>query len=155
MQFTVADPLIKLWKEVENIEQISIAASSPYSQQQVINIALHVIKATNDYQQGLHDWYGLPAVNQTWLRLKQHFQTARRNLKKIRGASMQDVGFHQANQISSEIQDVKDNIETMQEAQRSVLTAIEENQTMMTQVANHIGNTYRNGRTNFLPPQYI
>ena len=38
---------------------------------------------------------------------------------------MQDVGFHNSNHISSEIQDIKNNIEHMQEAQRSVLTAIE------------------------------
>ena len=103
MQFTVADPLTKLWKEIEDIEQLNTAASSPYSQQQLINIALHVIKSTNDFQQGLHDWYNLPAANQTWLRLKQHFQTARRNLKKMRGPIMQEAGFHQANKISSEI----------------------------------------------------
>ena len=82
MQFTVSDPLTKLWKEIEGIQQLSTAASSPYSQQQLINIALHVIKDTRDYQQGLNDWYTLPAMNQTWLRLKGHFQTACRNLKK-------------------------------------------------------------------------
>ena len=68
---------------------------------------------------------------------------------------MRDVGFHNSNHISSEIQDIKNNIEHMQEAQLSVLTAIEENQTMMTQVVNHIGNTYHDGRSNFLPPRYI
>ena len=145
----------KIWKEIEDIEQLSTATSSPYSQQQLINIALHVIKSTNDFQQGLHDWYNLPAANQTWLRLKQHFQTARRNLKKMRGPIMQEAGFHQANKISSEIQDVKNNIETMQEAQRSVLSAIEENQNMMSHVANHIGQNYYDGRTSFLPPDYI
>ena len=127
MEFTVSDPLTKLWKEIEDIEQLSTAASSPYSQRQLINIALHVIKSTNDFQQGLHDWYNLPVVNQTWLRLKQHFQTARRNLKKMRGPFMREAGFHQANKISPEIQDVKDNLETIQEAQRSVLSAIEDN----------------------------
>ena len=32
MAFTVADPLTKLWKEIEDIEQISIVSNSPYSQ---------------------------------------------------------------------------------------------------------------------------
>ena len=68
---------------------------------------------------------------------------------------MQDLGFQQINQISSEIQDVKENLETMQEAQRSILSTIEENKTMMTQVVNHIGNAYHDGRLTFLPPQYI
>ena len=43
----------------------------------------------------------------------------------------------------------------MQEAQRSVLSAIEENQNMMSHVANHIGQNYYDGRTSFLPPEYI
>ena len=31
---------------------------------------------------------------------------------------MRETGFHQANKLSSEIQDVKENLETMQETQR-------------------------------------
>ena len=82
MPFTVADPLTKLWKEVEDVEQLSIASNSPYSTTQLMNIALKVIKSTSDYQRGLSDWYALPTVNHTWLNLKRHFQSARQNLKK-------------------------------------------------------------------------
>jgi len=40
---------------------------------------------------------------------------------------MRDARFHQKNQITEEIQDFKQNLLTMQEAQRSVLAAIEDN----------------------------
>ena len=43
----------------------------------------------------------------------------------------------------------------MQEAQRPVLDAIEHNQKIMSQVANHIGQSYVNGRYSFIPPTYI
>ena len=55
---------------------------------------------------------------------------------------MRDAGYHQANQITEEIKDVKTNIETLQETQRSVLTAIADNQMLMSQVANHIGSQF-------------
>ena len=40
MEFNVSDPLTKLWKEIEDIEALSIAVASPYSQQQITNAAL-------------------------------------------------------------------------------------------------------------------
>ena len=43
MNFTISDLFTKLWKEVEDIEQLSTAAS-PYYKTQLINIAPHVIK---------------------------------------------------------------------------------------------------------------
>ena len=153
MDFTVADPLTKLWKEVEDIEALSIAASAKYSEQQLVNIALHVIKSTRDFERGLNDWYVLPTQNQTWLHLKTHFQSARRNLKKSRGNTLRAAGYHQANQITDEIQEVQKNIQSMQEAQQSVLSAIEENQNMMSMVVNHMG--YHDGRESFVPPQLI
>jgi len=103
LNFTISDPFTKLWKEVEDIKKLSTAAASPYSQAQLINIALHIIKASNDFQRGLSNWYTLPSAGQTWLSLKTHFQTARQNLKKSRGGSIRDAGFHQANQITEEI----------------------------------------------------
>ena len=67
---------------------------------------------------------------------------------------MRDAGFHQANHISDEIKDVKENLHSMQEAQRHVLAAIEDNQSMMSQVANHIGNHYVDGRYGVIPQEY-
>ena len=71
------------------------------------------------------------------------------------GSLIRDAGFHQVNQITEEIQDVEQNIQTMQEAQLSVLVAIKDNQTMMSQVVNHIGQTYIDGRYGFVPPNYV
>ena len=42
----------------------------------------------------------------------------------------------------------------MQEAQRYMLAAIKDNQSMMSQVANHIGNNYVNGRYGVIPQEY-
>ena len=51
---------------------------------------------------------------------------------------MRDAGFHSANEITEEIKSVKSNIENIQETQKHVLNAIEDNQIMMSYVANHM-----------------
>ena len=73
----------------------------------------------------------------------------------MRGNSIREAGFHNANQITKEIQGVKENLESMQEAQRTVLSAIEDNQSMMSVVANHMGQTYHDGRCEFVLPQSL
>ena len=65
MEFTVADPLTKLWKEIEDIEALSIVSGSPYTHYQLVNIYLHVIKSTHDIKRVINYWYTLPAVDQT------------------------------------------------------------------------------------------
>ena len=65
MDFKILDPLTKLYREVEDLEQLSQAANQTYTPQQLINIALHVIKGTNDYQRALETWYDRPAIEHT------------------------------------------------------------------------------------------
>lgn len=141
MSFTVADPLTKtkIYIRIKDLSELAVTANSPYSQQQLIDVALGVIKKTNDYVKGLSDWFALPA-GQTWLNFKTHFQTAKRNLRKVRGATMRDTSFHAANKLSEDLQDVKDKMNTFKEVQKTVLGAIDENCNVMTQVANHIQN---------------
>ena len=86
-----------MWKQIEDIEQLSQASNSPYSMAQLMNIALHVIKATNDYERVLGDWYTVPLAGQNGLALKTYFQNAHRILKNVRGNKLGDIGFHQAN----------------------------------------------------------
>ena len=43
----------------------------------------------------------------------------------------------------------------MQGAKRSVLAAIEDNQVMMSQVTNHIGQSQIDGKYGVIPPTYI
>ena len=136
MDFTTADPLTKVYKAVEDLEQLSIAANSRYSPSQLIAMALHVIKNTNDFRRPLEDWYALPLIQQTWLNLKTHFQKARKYTRKVCGKTMREAGYHTANNICEEIKDVKDDLQTVQ---TSVLEALADNQSMLSQVANNIG----------------
>ena len=51
---------------------------------------------------------------------------------------MRDTSFHAANKLSEDLQDVKTKMETIEDVQRTVLGAIDENRNVMTQVAHHI-----------------
>ena len=55
IDFTTADPLTKLHKEIEDLKQSSIAVNSRYSHTQLINIALQFIKNTSDFIRALED----------------------------------------------------------------------------------------------------
>ena len=99
-------------------------------------MALHVIKSTNDFQRPLENWYALPIIQQTWLHLKTHFQNARKYMRKVRGKTMREAVFQTANNISEEIQEVKDELQTVQ---ISVLEALADKQSTISQIANNIG----------------
>ena len=110
MEFTTANPLTKVYKAVEDLEQLSIAANLRYSSSQLISMALSVIKSTNDYHRSLEDWYALPLIQQTWPNMKTQFLTARKYMRKAQGATMRDGGLQAVNHISEEIREVKDNL---------------------------------------------
>ena len=51
---------------------------------------------------------------------------------------MRDTSFHSANKITEDIQTVKEQMNSIQQVQRTVLGAIDENRLVMNQVAYHI-----------------
>ena len=52
MQYNLLDPLVTMYNEVEDLEQLGIAADNPYSVTQLIKFALQIIKNTR-----LWRWY--------------------------------------------------------------------------------------------------
>ena len=64
---------------------------------------LTIIRATRDYELALTAWDNKPQDEQTWINLKTHFHEAQQQLKSIRGPSMQQAGYHQANALAQKI----------------------------------------------------
>lgn len=62
MPFSVSDPLTRLYKAIENLDQLSRAAQEPKTEKQRLSIGLKVLKNTNDYQKAIEAWYALPAI---------------------------------------------------------------------------------------------
>ena len=146
MEFTIATPLTKMYKAVEDLQQLGIAAHTPFSDGQLVQIGIHIIKQTGDFHQALLNWYALPRVNQTWNTFKTHFQNERRALRKVRGPTMQQAGYHQANMLSDEVRAVRNELGTLQ-------TSILENNNVLQQVAMNIGQLPRDH--NEMLAQYV
>jgi hypothetical protein len=112
--YNLQDPLVTLFDQVEDLKKLGDAAQMPYTQQQIINFGVQLIRNTQDFQDGLKEWYGKPTLEKTWTRFKSHFEDEYDKLKLVRGATMQHAGFHQANflasQMREEVQSVQNNV---------------------------------------------
>ena len=103
MEYNLAEPLVVVFNEIEELARLGGAANNPFSDMQQVQIGLRIIKNTNDFEQGIQDWYGRPAAEHTWQNFKTHFETARELIKQIRGADMQNSSFQRANMVAQEV----------------------------------------------------
>ena len=117
--YNLRDPLVSLFDQVEDLKKLAIAAQMPYTNLQIINFGVQLIRNTHDFQDGLKSWYDTPIANQTWMNFKMHFEDEHDKLKLIRGETMKHAGFHQANHVASQV------MEEVQSVQHSVLQLLQ------------------------------
>lgn len=91
--FELKDPLAISFNKVEDLLDISVAAQDPFTDKQIVNIGLHLIKNTNDFERALEEWINKATEEQTWLNFKAHFDTAKILLRKDRGNNMKNTIF--------------------------------------------------------------
>ena len=112
--YNLQDPIIILFDKVEDLVKLAEAAEMPYTVAQTVNLGVQMIRNTHDFHQGLRDWLAKPAQDKTWHNFKLHFETEHDSLRDIRGITMQQAGFHQANYVAdrvlSEVESVQDNV---------------------------------------------
>ena len=65
-----------MYNEVEEIKELLIVAESEYTERQLVNIGVQLIKNTNDFERGLESWLTQPVASRTWLAFKTHFNDA-------------------------------------------------------------------------------
>ena len=105
MSFHPADPLILLYNPIEKLRRMAEAAEIPYTTHQLLDIGLTVIRNTRDFERALGDWELLPPIQKTWATFKDHFKDAQKQLRAIRGPTMQQAGYHHANHLASQLRD--------------------------------------------------
>ena len=103
MQYHPADPMILLFNPIDKLIKMGIAASIPYTEEQVLDIGLTVVRNTRDFEKALGDWEALPATGKTWKTFQKHFKNAQKQLKAIRGPTMQQAGYHHANHLAQQL----------------------------------------------------
>ena len=75
--FEIAEPLIIMYNEVNELQDLATASGNPFTPKQLIAIGIQLIKNLNDFEKGLTTWYDLLPAQQTWPRFQTHFETAR------------------------------------------------------------------------------
>ena len=111
MQYNVQDPLISVYKEIEELEQLGKAALNPYSSSQLVTFALQIIKNTGDFEDSQKKWHTKAQIDKTWVNFKIHFDAEHQALRKVRGITMRSTAFHSAamaTEIIAELQNVKE-----------------------------------------------
>ena len=119
--FDIQQPLIILFNELEDLEQVAIAASNPYTGTQLVNVGIKLIKNFNDFEKGLTSWFERPLAQHTIPNFKTHFEREYVALKRVRGTTMRNTAyFQQANAITTVLESMKqERLEMIQEVKNS------------------------------------
>ena len=102
--FDLTEPLILMFHEIEDLQDLANAADLPYTDQEILNLGLTLIKNTNDFKKGITDCIE-KTTGKTWENFKIHFPLAQENLQKVRGPTMKSsILSRQVNAITAELQ---------------------------------------------------
>ena len=66
-----------------------------FSDTQIVNLAVQLIKNMCDFEKWLIGWYAKLSNEHTWLNFQSHFEHAHHTLRKVRGTSMKNTTFQQ------------------------------------------------------------
>jgi translation initiation factor 2B subunit (eIF-2B alpha/beta/delta family) len=119
MVYNLQDPLVTMYDAIDELERLGVAAENPYTTRQLISFGLEVLRNTREFEDGIRAWNRRPVEEKTWEAFKEHFETEHRELKSVRGKTMQSTAFHQANFIATRV------LEEVQSVQNLVTEAME------------------------------
>ena len=101
LTFNPADPMITIFRPIEQLQKKATEAEIPYSEKQILEFGLTLIRNTRDFEKAIGEWNS--RANKTWDSFKTHFRNAQTELKEIRGPTMQQAGYHHANMLASQM----------------------------------------------------
>ena len=101
LSFNPSDPLITIFRPIEQLKKKAVEARIPYSEEQIIEFGLTLVRNTRDFEKGIGEWMALRV--KSWDLFKLHFRGAQKDLKEIRGPTMQQAGYHHANMLASQL----------------------------------------------------
>ena len=91
ISFNPADPLVTIFRPIEQLQKKAVAAGIKYSNEQLLEISLSLIWNTIDFEKALGEWNQKILTDKTWENFKSHFRSAQVELKEIRGPTMQQA----------------------------------------------------------------
>ena len=102
LSFNPANPMITIYRPIKQLQKKATEAGIPYSKAQILEIGLALIKSTRDFEKALGEWNALGNLK-IWDVFRSYFRDAQRELKEIRGPTMQQAGYHHANMLASQL----------------------------------------------------
>ena len=123
-----------MFNEIDELQDMATATENAFSDQQIVNLGIHLIKNTGDFEKGIIEWYEAKTMKD-WKSFKSHFEKAQNNLRKVRGPTMKSgILAHQANAISSHIMENLQNerseyLNAVNAAENRILNALGSNTT--------------------------
>ena len=86
-----------IFTAIEDLVEVAEAAQLPKSNAQIVNYGLYIVRKTSDFEHALTSWFARPVAERTWITFKAHFIAAHRALKQVRGPTIRNTAFQQAN----------------------------------------------------------
>ena len=112
ISFNPADPMVTIFRPIEQLQKKAVAAGIKYSNEQLLEIGLSLIRNTRDFEKALGEWNQKIPTDKTWENFKSHFRSAQVELKEIRGPTMQQAGYHHANMLAQQMREELSNQQT-------------------------------------------
>ena len=132
--FEIQEPLNALYQAVEDLQELAIASSSPFTDKQLVGLGLQLIKNMNDYEKARGEWLNKDPADKTWNNFKIHFTAAYTYLHQLRGPTMRSTTFQQqanyiTQQILAAVQQDRDNdkaeiFQKVEETEKTILEAM-------------------------------
>ena len=101
--FVPSDPMVTIYRPIEQLRTLAEIARIPYTESQIIDFGLQLIKNTRDFETALGEGNKKDLQDKMGETFKDHFQDAQQMLKDIRGSTMKQAGYHHANHLAAEI----------------------------------------------------
>ena len=92
--------MVLLTRPLEQLQKLAAQAGIPYTDNQILQKELQLIRKTNDFEYTLTQWEDKNDVDKTWHNLKSHFHEYQLKLKSTQGPTMQQAGYHHANTLA-------------------------------------------------------
>jgi hypothetical protein len=101
LHFDISQPVDIIFNAIEDLSALANHASSPMTEQQMIDIAYVIFARQSILQQDLRDWKRTPLADRTWAAMITHFRTAQNDLSSLPVASdfYHQNPAHQANHV--------------------------------------------------------
>ena len=150
MNYDLSQPPNVIWKAIDDLQRLAVAANLKYTDSQLVDLGLTIIKGTHDLETGQSEWYDKPTANKTYANLKEHFDKAYKKLQRIRGEDMRPSAHHHVNamrininsstnqlqdEMLSKVNALKDDILDAITAEKENLQPIEQSMSAATSVS--------------------